>query len=589
MGSNLTKGSCDICFLSLLGSETVGERNRDNNLDDDDEKIPMGPPCSRWKRMGTFQGRKTAFLVLTSTLLLVWMWLFWERPPFLLRSGPTPEQRKNLETGTSCNLNTAGIGQLPGSIDVVITWVNFSRPVPMSIDHSSHRCDPRSIVGDTGNAPHVGCDRLGPAPCCHRRFGLASKSAKKGEWGTCTADEQCSCQDCFDYRFRGAAQSFEEIRFILRSFEKYGLHVQSTSHPEGILGRIFIVYNDEIGNGAPAWLKEQRRTTDTDRLPGVIAVPHSQIWPDPSQLPSSNRNAIVANLHRIPGLGKWFLYLEDDIFLNRPFDMSQFITNDGRIRSHLSRGFWSWEMAPKYHDSMSGYEGAGLTAIKLEEGRFGPRPHGSPAMYAEGLHCPKFLNTCVLSEITRLWSDVYAETVKRRYQAAQDSSILVHHAMYLEDLGLGVNDPSKPASFTKLVHTHIATNGVDMTVAEFLCTLCNNRAQWLQIQGYGISDEYVSERGIVRGDLARTWWQYLAAKFPVPSIYEDETHYLRNDPGRHGMYQISRDDMCAEVCPTSFSRAVLIVDSFLQRNGFWVALLFVCSVVCCATIKRKKQ
>ena len=106
----------------------------------------------------------------------------------------------------------------------------------------------------------------------------------------------------------------------------------------------------------------------------LTAVAHSEIWPDPLQLPSSNRNSIVANLHRIHGLGEWFLYLEDDMFLNRPFDASFHVASDGRPISHMyshmdkELSLLSPVEAEAKH---GGWYGAGFTAITLLEQRLG--------------------------------------------------------------------------------------------------------------------------------------------------------------------------------------------------------------------------
>jgi len=53
------------------------------------------------------------------------------------------------------------------------------------------------------------------------------------------------------------------------------------------------------------------------------------IFPDRSNLPTFNSNAIELHLHRIPGLSRKFLYFNDDIFLGRATSVNDFITADG--------------------------------------------------------------------------------------------------------------------------------------------------------------------------------------------------------------------------------------------------------------------
>ena len=79
------------------------------------------------------------------------------------------------------------------------------------------------------------------------------------------------------------------------------------------------------------------------------------------------------------------------------------------------------------------------------------------------------MSSCVLAEITQIWSEVYALTTKRRYQSAQDALITTHHAMYLEDLGLGVNDGVVHSAFTSELHTN---KGGWENTENFRCALC---------------------------------------------------------------------------------------------------------------------
>ena len=55
---------------------------------------------------------------------------------------------------------------------------------------------------------------------------------------------------------------FNEVRQQLRSFENNGLFIQSKKHPNGIIRKIFIVYNEGTGNNAPTWLMNQKQQND---------------------------------------------------------------------------------------------------------------------------------------------------------------------------------------------------------------------------------------------------------------------------------------------------------------------------------------
>ena len=199
------------------------------------------------------------------------------------------------------------------SIDIVITTVNFTTPIndktaenyfnyPVDPIPSRKACDPRATVAQWTIDQYVNksfkCDYTSSESCCVE---IGKKNKKEPfMWGKCTApstdNKFCRCKDCFDYRMRRNDLLFNEVRFQLRSLEHNGVFVKSDAHPNGIIRKIFIVYNDGTGKSAPTWL--------TPNDPNVIAVPHEVLWSaygDMTGHPSSNRNAIASLLHHIPG------------------------------------------------------------------------------------------------------------------------------------------------------------------------------------------------------------------------------------------------------------------------------------------------
>jgi hypothetical protein len=101
-----------------------------------------------------------------------------------------------------------------------------------------------------------------------------------------------------------------ELMYSLRSLERHAPWVHN----------VFIVH---AGN-PPSWL-------DTTH-PGLRLVRHEEIFPDTSVLPIFNSYAIELNLHRIPGLSRRFLYLNDDLFLARDTPLAWFQPPDGLPR-----------------------------------------------------------------------------------------------------------------------------------------------------------------------------------------------------------------------------------------------------------------
>lgn len=108
-----------------------------------------------------------------------------------------------------------------------------------------------------------------------------------------------------------------ELKYSLRSLEKFAPWVR----------RVYIVTNGQI----PFWLN-----LDNSR---VQIVQHTDIADEDTALPTFSSAAIETFIHKIPGLSKNFLYLNDDIFLGAPLFPDDLIT--------LSEGvkvFTAWQV-----------------------------------------------------------------------------------------------------------------------------------------------------------------------------------------------------------------------------------------------------
>lgn len=106
----------------------------------------------------------------------------------------------------------------------------------------------------------------------------------------------------------------EELRFSLRSLEKHAPWVR----------RIFIVTDDQI----PYWLELEH--------PRVQLVPHHLIFPNASHLPTFSSPAIETHLHRIPGLSRYYVYFNDDVFLGADVWPDDFMLPSGAQKVYLS-------------------------------------------------------------------------------------------------------------------------------------------------------------------------------------------------------------------------------------------------------------
>ncbi len=113
---------------------------------------------------------------------------------------------------------------------------------------------------------------------------------------------------------KGRYADNDELKYSLRSLEKYAPWIRN----------IFIVTDNQV----PKWL-------DTSN-PKIKIIDHTEILPAQS-LPCFNSCLIEHYIWRIPGLSEHFLYGNDDLFINRPVQPSDFFDKNGRPIIRLNR------------------------------------------------------------------------------------------------------------------------------------------------------------------------------------------------------------------------------------------------------------
>lgn len=112
----------------------------------------------------------------------------------------------------------------------------------------------------------------------------------------------------------------DELRYALRSLETYAPWVH----------RVFIVSDAQV----PRWLNTAH--------PKIRMVDHRDFIPH-EYLPTFSSRPIEAFLHRIPDLGEYYLYCNDDFFLAAPCDKALFFTPNG-----LPRLFADWRPSRRH-------------------------------------------------------------------------------------------------------------------------------------------------------------------------------------------------------------------------------------------------
>ncbi|MBF0547902.1 MAG: stealth conserved region 3 domain-containing protein [Candidatus Riflebacteria bacterium] len=243
---------------------------------------------------------------------------------------------------------------------------------------------------------------------------------------------QTDYQSWFDARQEPdaiAARRFrdnEELRYSLRSLE---LHAPWINH-------VFIVTN---GN-APLWINTNN--------PQISVVSHRQIFPDPTVLPVFNSYSIELNLHRIPGLSRKFLYLNDDFFLGRDVNRDNYFQADESQLFYFEPNpiFEPTNVSP-VHDRADAYTGviidkhSKVKRTRKSEAAYSMRRSFKmlplplrqllPAHRLLPGHIPQIYDCEILSYLERLFPEEFAITRAHRFRAADDLVIRILYAFFL--------------------------------------------------------------------------------------------------------------------------------------------------------------
>jgi hypothetical protein len=192
--------------------------------------------------------------------------------------------------------------QLYDPFDVVYTWVNGSDPVwkaKKELWSSAIRNEIAETLSANSSWEHPGSDlnTTNTNTTANVTGGMNETAAE--------ADETMS-----QNRYRDS----EELRFSLRSLVKNAPWVR----------HIYLVTDNQI----PYWLNLESTK--------LTVVSHEQIFANKSHLPVFSSPAIEANLHRIPGLSKKFIYFNDDVFLGMKVFPEDFISLRGAQRLVMS-------------------------------------------------------------------------------------------------------------------------------------------------------------------------------------------------------------------------------------------------------------
>ena len=200
-------------------------------------------------------------------------------------------------------------------IDVVYTWVNGSDPVWLKKKEEwVKRLEEKPVPVIPGNESFP---TNGTVPLANQNVSWVNTTAEVKE----EEDDTMSAN-----RYRDS----EELRYSLRSLVKNAPWIR----------HIYLVTDNQV----PYWLN-----LETSKL---SIITHEVLFANKSHLPVFSSPAIEANLHRIPGLSKKFIYFNDDVMLGTTVVPDDFVTLAGAQKFYMA-----WDVpkcAPGCSDSWIG-------------------------------------------------------------------------------------------------------------------------------------------------------------------------------------------------------------------------------------------
>jgi len=200
------------------------------------------------------------------------------------------------------------------------------------------------------------------------------------------------------------------LKYSLRSLERYAPWIR----------RVFIV---TCRPQKPAWLDAS----------AAVLVHHDAFMPA-ADVPTFNSFAIVANLHRIAGLGKRIVYIEDDRLLGAPLEPSDLFDDEGRPRLVFHA---AGTRAPQHRtdERLSPWNRALALSNHLLDERYGRKRRRTVG------HAPLPIDVESWRAMIDTWPDVFARTSASRFRATGNVAPEHLYPHFLLEEGRGVAVP----------------------------------------------------------------------------------------------------------------------------------------------------
>ncbi|KAJ3425988.1 hypothetical protein M0812_28435 [Anaeramoeba flamelloides] len=264
-----------------------------------------------------------------------------------------------------------------------------------------------------------------------------------------------------------------ELQFSLRAVHKYLPWAN----------KIYILINSNTDY--PYWIKEENSGK-------IVVYDRCQLIDNPSHCPTRNTFAVFAGLHKIEGLSKKFILIDDDVFINQPLSQDYFFT-----KSNLPRVYQN-------HHRMEIYK-------NNAEFRNLKRPDYKFAMFS---HLPKPMRRDFILKFQEEYKE-YAELVqshyKNRYKTLSEEFSMIYYEYFSERDWL-LDEPMYKGKFYQIPHKH----PTDIT-EEFDKIFKDLTTK--DIYTFNCNDDYSSNPVIYRNQ-RKVLWKFYNRLYPEVPDYE---------------------------------------------------------------------
>lgn len=286
-----------------------------------------------------------------------------------------------------------------------------------------------------------------------------------------------------------------ELLFSLRSISKF-LH--------GKVRKVFLVTES-----APVWLNNQVLTS------AELEVVHPRTIMPPGTYPNFNSRALESNLHKIAGLGDYYMTLNDDVYFGRPVSFDDFVSQ-GALKIHMDFSIrYNIDAANTLNEqseSWNSHKQAMKNSNRLLDLRFGHRSDREIIS-----HSPLFFSKALVADAHSIFREALDNTSTHIFRSMFDVHPAFLYSHYMRE------NRSIMAEMEDSQEKLIIFPGE----ASSFCQMVSNGSEKLP-RYFSVNNHMEEAENRIFNDWIRGGLHTL---FPDPSKYEDVSlHHLDEPP-----------------------------------------------------------